>query len=139
MRHGPQEMNFPGRPGRQEMSLMPGKGSAARHEHGAQAECERTAQINRKIMRRDTVMAKLSRAEITAKTIEIIHNCVPELQGVELTEASVVNTDMSMDSMSFIMVICKLEAEFNVKIPNRQWNKLKTLGQVVDAIEKYQK
>ena len=46
---------------------------------------------------------------------------------------------MSMDSMSFIMVICKLEAEFNVKIPNRQWNKLKTLGQVVDAIEKYQK
>ena len=47
-------------------------------------------------------MAKLSRAEITAKTIEIIHNCVPELQGVELTEASVVNTDMSMDSMSFI-------------------------------------
>jgi acyl carrier protein len=90
-------------------------------------------------MRRDTVMAKLSRAEITAKTIEIIHNCVPELQGVELTEASVVNTDMSMDSMSFIMVICKLEAEFNVKIPNRQWNRLKTLGQVVDAIEKYQK
>ncbi len=84
-------------------------------------------------------MAKLSRAEITAKTIEIIHNCVPELQGAELTEASVVNTDMSMDSMSFIMVICKLEAEFNVKIPNRQWNKLKTLGQVVDAIEKYQK
>ena len=84
-------------------------------------------------------MAKLSRAEITAKTIEIIHNCVPELQGVELTEASVVNTDMSMDSMSFIMVICKLEAEFNIKIPNRQWNKLKTLGQVVDAIEKYQK
>ena len=88
-------------------------------------------------MRMERTRNANSTAQINRK--EIIHNCVPELQGVELTEASVVNTDMSMDSMSFIMVICKLEAEFNVKIPNRQWNKLKTLGQVVDAIEKYQK
>ena len=35
-----------------------------------------------------------------------------------------------------MLVICKLEALFNVKIPERQWQKLQTLGDVVDAIEK---
>ena len=38
--------------------------------------------------------------------------------------------------MGFVLVICKLEAEFNVKIPERQWSKLMTLGDVVDAIMK---
>ena len=41
--------------------------------------------------------------------------------------------------MNFILVICKLEALFDVKIPNRQWQKLSTLGDVVDAIIKYKK
>ncbi|MBR2672065.1 MAG: hypothetical protein IKE27_07675, partial [Oscillospiraceae bacterium] len=30
--------------------------------------------------------------------------------------------------MGFILIICRLEAVFDVKIPNRQWNKLQTLG-----------
>ena len=61
---------------------------------------------------------------------------MPELADTEITENSVVNTDMGMDSMNFILVICKLEALFGVKIPERQWNKLSTLGEVVDAFEK---
>ena len=84
-------------------------------------------------------MAKLSRDEIKERTLKIIYNCVPELNGVPLDESSVVNTDMAMDSMNFILVICKIEAEFDVKIPNRQLNRLKTLGQLIDAIEKYSK
>lgn len=81
----------------------------------------------------------MTRQEILEKTKKIIYDCVPELEGTELTEDSVVNTDMGMDSMNFILVICKLEAEFDVRIPNRQWTKLQTLGQVLDAIEKYKK
>ena len=38
--------------------------------------------------------------------------------------------------MGFILVICKLEALFNVRIPERQWSKLSTLGDVADAIMK---
>ena len=79
----------------------------------------------------------MTRQEILEKTKKIVYDCVPELEGVEINEDSVVNTDMGMDSMNFILVICKLEAEFNVRIPNRQWNKLSTLGEVVDAIQKY--
>ena len=81
----------------------------------------------------------MTREEIMQKTVKIIYDCVPELEGVELKEDTVVNTDMGMDSMNFILVICKLEAELDVRIPNRQWSKLSTLGEVIDAIEKYKK
>ena len=81
----------------------------------------------------------MTRQEILEKTKKIVYDCVPELAGVEINEDSVVNTDMGMDSMNFILVICKLEAEFDVRIPNRQWTKLSTFGEVVDAIEKYMK
>ena len=82
-------------------------------------------------------MAQYSRQEILVKTLKIIHDCSPELDGVELTEDSVINTDMGVDSMSFILIICKIEAEFDIKIPNRQWKRIRTLGQLIDAIEKY--
>jgi len=81
----------------------------------------------------------MTREELLERTVRIIYDCVPELEGVELREDTVVNTDMGMDSMNFILVICKLEAEFDVRIPNRQWRRLSTLGQVLDAIEKYSK
>ena len=78
----------------------------------------------------------MTRQEILEKTKKVIYESVPELEGVELDESSVVNTDMGMDSMNFILVICRLEALFDVKIPERQWNRLSTLGEVVDAFEK---
>ena len=79
----------------------------------------------------------MNRPELFDRTVKIIRDCVPELANAEITESSVVNTDMGMDSMSFILVICKLEAEFGVKIPNKQWRKLSTLGEVLDALQKY--
>ncbi|MCR4804722.1 MAG: hypothetical protein K5981_03625 [Clostridia bacterium] len=79
----------------------------------------------------------MTRQELFERTVKIIRDCVPELADTEITEQSVVNTDMGMDSMNFILVICKLEAEFNVKIPNKLWKKLSTLGDVLDALQKY--
>ncbi|MBR3718816.1 MAG: hypothetical protein IKN20_03025 [Firmicutes bacterium] len=79
----------------------------------------------------------MTRQELYEKTVKIIRDCVPELADMEITEDSVVNTDMGMDSMNFILVICKLEAEFGVKIPNRLWKKLSTQGDVLDALQKY--
>lgn len=81
----------------------------------------------------------MTRQEILERTVRIVHSCIPELDGVELTADTVLNTDMGIDSMSFILVICKLEEEFGVRIPDRQWNKLSTLGEVADAIETYRK
>lgn len=78
----------------------------------------------------------MTREEVLEKTIKVIRDCAPELGDVELKEDSVVNTDMAIDSMGFILIICRLEALFDVRIPERQWQKLSTLGDIVDAIMK---
>ena len=78
----------------------------------------------------------ITREEILEKTREVIYESAPELEGTELTEATVINTDTGIDSMGFTLIICRLEAAFDVRIPNRQWAKLSTLKDVVDAIEK---
>ncbi len=78
----------------------------------------------------------MTREEVLEKTITVIRDCAPELGDMELKESSVVNTDMAIDSMGFILIICRLEALFDVRIPERQWQKLSTLGDVVDAIMK---
>ena len=68
------------------------------------------------------------------KTKKVISDCFPDMDVQSLQEDSVINTETAIDSMGFVLVICKLEALFNVKIPERQWAKLQTLGDVVDAI-----
>ena len=78
----------------------------------------------------------MSREEILEKTKGVIYDCFPDLKDQELTEDTVINTETAIDSMGFVLIICKLEALFDVRIPERQWKKLQTLGDVVDAIEK---
>ncbi len=78
----------------------------------------------------------ITREEILQRAKEVIYDAVPELEGQELREDTVINTDAAIDSMGFTLVICRLEAAFDVRIPNRQWQRLQTLGDVVDAIEK---
>lgn len=81
----------------------------------------------------------MTRQEIKEKTIEVVHECVPETEGQRLEEDTVINTDTAIDSMGFTLILCRLEATFGVKIPDRQWQKLYTLGEVVTAIEKRMK
>lgn len=76
----------------------------------------------------------ITRQDVLEQTREVIFESVPELEGMELREDTVINTDAAIDSMGFTLVICRLEARFDVRIPNRQWQKLSTLGDVVDAI-----
>ena len=78
----------------------------------------------------------MSREEIAATCKEVIYECVPELEGTPIYEDTVINTDTAIDSMGFTLVICRLEARFDVRIPNRQWSRLSTFGDVVTAIQK---
>ena len=78
----------------------------------------------------------MSRQEIVEQIKRVIHDCFPDMETEELREDSVINNETAIDSMGFVLVICKLEALFDVKIPERQWQKLQTLGDVADAIEK---
>ncbi|MBO4338642.1 MAG: hypothetical protein K5755_05305 [Clostridiales bacterium] len=78
-------------------------------------------------------MAKMTRDELLREIVEVVYECAPELEGVELKEETVINTDTGIDSMGLTLIICRLEANLGVNIPQRQWKKLFTLGDVVDA------
>ena len=78
----------------------------------------------------------MTRQDVIQEIKTVIFNCFPDMEGQELTEDTVINTETAIDSMGFVLVICKLEAMFDIRIPERQWNKLSTLGDVADAIEK---
>ena len=77
----------------------------------------------------------MTREQLAAEIKEVIYECAPELDGMELNDDTVINTDAAIDSMGFTLVICRLEAKYDVRIPNRQWQKLQTFGDVVTAIE----
>ncbi len=78
----------------------------------------------------------MDRTEIIEKIKTTINDCFPDMDAKSLEEDSVINTETSIDSMGFVLIICKLEAFFDIRIPERQWQKLSTLGDVADAIEK---
>ena len=78
----------------------------------------------------------MNRQEILDKIRTVILDCFPDMRDMTLEEDTVVNTETAIDSMGFILVICKLEALFNIKNPQRQWSKLSTLGDVADAVQK---
>ena len=78
----------------------------------------------------------MDRTEIIEKIKTTIKDCFPDMDVTSLEEESVTTTETSIDSMGFVLIICKLEALFDIRIPERQWQKLSTLGDVADAIEK---
>ena len=78
----------------------------------------------------------MTRQEVLEQTKTVIFDCFPDMRELDIQEDTVINTDTAIDSMGFVLVICKLEALFDVRIPERQWKKLSTLGDVVDAIYK---
>ena len=78
----------------------------------------------------------MTRQEVLDNIRTVVYNCYPDMEGQKLEESTVINTETAIDSMGFILIICKLEALFNVKIPERQWANLSTVGDVADAIIK---
>ena len=78
----------------------------------------------------------MTRQEVLDQTRKIIYDSFPDMKDVDLQEDTVINTETAIDSMGFVLVICKLEALFDVRIPERQLKKLQTLGDVVEAIWK---
>lgn len=78
---------------------------------------------------------ELTREEIKAKTIKLIHDFIPELQDAALDEDSIINTDTNIDSLSLIMLITKVESTFDIRIPRKEWTSINTLGELLDKIE----
>ena len=80
-------------------------------------------------------MAKMSREDNLQEINDAIYDCQPELEGTAITENTNINTELGIDSMGMILIICRLEANFDVKVPQDEWDGLSTLSDVVTAFE----
>ena len=78
----------------------------------------------------------MTRNEIATKIVEIIRVNMPGFENLEVDESARVNTEAGFDSMTFVYIMCKVEATFGISIPKRRWEKMRTLGDLVDAVEK---
>lgn len=74
---------------------------------------------------------------IYRKVVQLINDYVPDItKGEKLTIDSNINQPGSVDSMGFILIVSKLEAAYNIRIPDRMINKLSTVRDVVLYIDK---
>lgn len=80
----------------------------------------------------------MSEQEIFNKLLEIIQICMPELKSEDVTMDSVINRDLGVDSMNFVLIVCKIEAAFDIRIADRVWPKLSTVRDVVQEIQRLQ-
>ena len=79
----------------------------------------------------------VTRDEVIARARQIIQDNVPDQFDPNLPEDAVVNVEGNVDSMGFILVLTKLEGEFDVRIPSNEWDRLRTLGDLADAVMAY--
>ena len=79
----------------------------------------------------------IEREEVLGLAKRIIADNVPDMFGTELDEGTVLNVEGNVDSMGFILVLTKLEGEVGARIPNSEWDSLRTLGDLVDAVMKH--
>ena len=77
--------------------------------------------------------------EMLEELLKIIHICLPETETEAITMDTVINRDLGADSMSFVMLMTKIEARFNVRVPESTWKNLSTVQDVIDAVKKAQK
>ena len=76
----------------------------------------------------------MTREEVAARISGIVRTSLPDFEDAELKEDTRINTELGMDSMTFVYVMCKIEAAFDIKIPHRKWEKMITFGDTVDEV-----
>lgn len=80
---------------------------------------------------------RMTREEVLEKARKIIRDNVPDMFGEELDESTVLNEKGNVDSMGFILVLTKLEGELGCMIPDSEWDKISTLGDLADLAMKH--
>lgn len=78
-------------------------------------------------------MAQVNKQEIQNKLVGLIKQYIPSLQNEEITSETTINSK-GYESLNYIYIICTLENDYGVKIPDKTWMKLRTVGEVVDVV-----
>ena len=69
------------------------------------------------------------------KRIEKIFIEVTGLDDIKITEKTRLDKSFNMSSLAMIQLICAIEDEFDIEIPNSQIKKFKTVKDVISFIE----
>lgn len=70
------------------------------------------------------------------KRIEKVFSEVTGREDLNFTEKTRLDKNFEFTSLSFIQLICGLEDEFDIDIPNSTVKKIKTVGDIVKFLEK---
>ena len=57
----------------------------------------------------------------------------------KITPEATIAEDLSIDSLDAVELVMALEEAFDVKIPDEELGNMKTVQNIVDCVEKYQK
>ena len=77
----------------------------------------------------------LTREEIKEKSNTIAKASLPQFEENGIHEDDCINADGGLDSMTVTYIICSIEEELDITIPQKKWKKLTTLGALLDACE----
>lgn len=81
------------------------------------------------------VAPPLSRDEITTRAIQALKTVAP-LQESNITLESSFQKDLGLDSLDTVEALVALEEEFDLEIPDKISDEIKTVGEAVDYIFK---
>lgn len=70
------------------------------------------------------------------KRIEEIFSNVTGLTNLNFTEKTRFDKDFDLSSLAMIQLVCAIEDEFDIEIPNSAIKKFKTVKDVINFIEK---
>ncbi len=77
----------------------------------------------------------LTRAYVQGEVLDILRRHVPEQ--TEVVVASTITGDLGLDSLAVMEVIADVEDRFHVTIPDDALPEMRTVGDVVVALEAY--
>lgn len=73
---------------------------------------------------------------MTEKLIEIFQK-ETGIKDLAINRDTVLRNDLKINSYDFVQVICAIEDEFDIEIPDRELAKMITVGDVTDYIESH--
>lgn len=76
---------------------------------------------------------QFTKEQIQSNIAKLVKQYIPSLQNEEITRETSINSK-GYESLNYILIICTLESDYGVKIPDKVWMKLDTVGDVVDTV-----
>lgn len=59
------------------------------------------------------------------------------IRDISITKDTVLRNDLKINSFDFVQIICAIEDEFDIEIPDRELARMITVGDVTDYIESH--